>query len=181
MSEGRSYRAMNRSSCGILVAIQFVGTWVAVAQTGPGFDSSRQPQGILVNTSQATVPSKDRTNPAMVVSHRILDFGYVPVGTFKRLSFTVQNVGAGLLTGAAKVSAPFNILGGSPYALKYPQTQVITVQFAPDSTGVHMTVVHLSGGDGATVTVMGSVSPRRAPGRRRAPAAPQNLRLFATR
>ena len=73
----------------------------------------------------------------------------------KKLSFMVQNVGAGILTGAVNVSPPFSILGGSRCVLKPVQTQVITVQYAPKSIGMHMTVVRLTGADGATVTVMG--------------------------
>jgi len=155
-----------------------VRTWVAAAQTDTAFDSSQQPPVILVNTNQATAPGKDRTNRAIAVSHRTLDFGSVPVGSMKELSFTVQTVG-GFISGTANVSAPFNVFAGSPYDLKYPQSQAITVQYAPESMGVHMTVVHLTGGDGATVTVLGSAAPRGAPARHRAPAGPQNLRLLA--
>ena len=179
MSEGRSKMIMSGPSRVILAVMALVRTWVTAAQTDTAFDSSQQPPVILVNTNQATAPGKDRTNRAIAVSHRTLDFGSVPVGSMKELTFTVQTVGAGLLSGTANVSAPFNVFAGSPYDLKYPQSQAITVQYAPESMGVHMTVVHLTGGDGATVTVMGSAAPRGAPARPRAPAGPQNLRLLA--
>jgi hypothetical protein len=155
----------------MLVIVALARTWVGAAQSDTAFDSSRQPPAILVNTNQATVPSQDRTNRAIAVSQRTLYFGSVPVGSVKELTFTVQTVRAGLLSGAANVSAPFNVPAGSPYVLKYPQSQTITVQYAPKSMGVHMTVVHLTGGDGATVTVMGSAVPRGAPAWPRAPAA----------
>jgi hypothetical protein len=92
----------------------------------------------------------------------------------KELSFTVEAVGTDLLSGAANVSTPFNVLAGSPYVLRHPRSQVITIQFAPKSMGMHMTVVHLTGGDGATVTVVGSGVPRR----HRSPDE-ANLRLIA--
>jgi hypothetical protein len=94
----------------------------------------------------------------------------------------VQNAGASAVTGTANISPPFTILRGSPLVLKPAQTQVITVQYAPKAAGMHMTVVHLSGADGASVTVMGSAAQRvpTAPaGRPRAPTQPQGLRLIA--
>ncbi len=186
MFEGRSHKAMKRPCCGLLVALQLAGTWIAVAQTDTALSTSRQPPVILVNNNQAKVPCKDRTNPVIAVCPRILDFGSVPVGSTNELSFSVENVGAGILTGAANISGPFRILGGSPYALKHPQTGVITVQYTPNSTGIHMAVVHLTGGDGAVVTVMGSVAPGlppsrlpKPPARPRVPRPPQNLRMLA--
>ena len=152
----------------ILVIVALMQTWVVAAHSDSASDSNRQPPVTLLNTNRATVPSQDHTNRAIAVSHRTLDFGSVPVGSMKELTFTVQTVGAGLLSGAANVAAPFNVPAGSPYVLKYAQHQVITVEYAPESEGVHMTVVHLTGGDGATVTVMGSAAPRRAPARSRA-------------
>ena len=174
MSKGRSHNPMKRPLCCILAAIMLLGTWAAIAQTQSGLNST---PFIVANANQATTPGTDHAEPALAVSQRILDFGSVPVGRMKTLSLTVKNVGGGLLTGAASVSGPFNILGDSPYAVKYPQTQVIHVQYVPTSVGLHMAVIHLSGGGGATVTLMGSGVPRRT----RAPAPPQNLRLLASR
>jgi hypothetical protein len=171
MSEDRSKMFMRWLSRVILVIVALVQAWVGAAESDTAFDSSRQPPVIIVTTNHATVPGKDRTNSAIAVSQRTLDFGPVRVGSLKELTFTVQTVGADLLNGAAHVSAPFNVLAGSPYVLKYPQRQTITVQYAPQSKGVHMTVVHLTGGDGATVTVMGSAAPRGAPAGPRASAA----------
>jgi hypothetical protein len=162
---------MGRPSCVILVAVALVRTWVGAAPSDTAFDSSRQPPVSLVNTNRATVLSQDRANNAIAISHRILDFGSVPVGSLKELTFTVQIVGAGLLCGTANVSAPFKVLAGSPYVLKTPQSQTVTVQYAPVFKGMHMTVVHLTGGDGATVTVMGSAATRGAPAWPRGSAA----------
>ena len=167
-------------SCGILVATQLAGISVAVAQTGAGLAATRQAPVVVANKNQ--VPGNDGTSPAITISARTLDFGSVYVGAIKRLSFRVQNMGAGTLTGAAHVSPPFSILGGSRSDLKPAQSQVITVQYAPKSMGMHMTVVRLAGADCATVTVMGSAAaplpkvPARRPG---APTEPAGLRLFA--
>jgi hypothetical protein len=171
MSEGRMRIIMRSPSCAMLVIMTSVRVCVGAAQSDAAFDSSRQLPVILINTNHATIPSKDPANCAIAVSQRTLDFGSVHVGSLNELTFTVQTVGAGVLGGTATVSAPFHVLAGSPYALKYSQRQTITVQYAPQSKGVHMTVVHLTGGAGATVTVMGSAASPKTPAWPRAPAA----------
>src|SRR5690349_6115940 len=124
-------------SCGILAAIQLAGTRVAVAQTSAGLVNTRHAPTIVARNNQVPVRNNDRTSPAFEISARTLDFGSVRVGSTKKLSFTVQNVGARVLTGAANVSPPFSILGGSRCVLNPVQSQVITVQYAPKSTGMH--------------------------------------------
>ncbi len=174
--------AMKTISCGILVAIQLAETWVAVAQTGAGVVTTRQAPVIVAKKNQ--VPGNDGPSPAITISARTLDFGSVCVGSIKKLSFMVQNVGTGIITGAASVSPPFSIVRGSPCVLKPVQTQVITVQYAPRLTGMHMTVVHLTGAHSAIVTVMGSAappSPTAPAGRPRAPTESQGPRLIARR
>ena len=47
-----------------------------------------------------------------------LNFGSVTVNTTTDLSFTVQNIGTGTLTGTAAASgAPFSVVAGSPFSL----------------------------------------------------------------
>lgn len=167
--------AMKLPTYSILIAVQFAGTWIATAQ----IDTGRQASIILANAYQAKIPSHDPATPAIVISPRTLDFGSVPVGNIKELSFTVRNLGGGILTGTANVPAPFNIRQGSAYTLKDPQAQVITVQYAPKSIGMHMAVVHLT--DGVTVTVMGSAAPplHKSPARRHPSTDPPGLKLIA--
>jgi hypothetical protein len=166
---------MKLPSYSILIALQLAVTWFATGQT----DTDREAPIILANAYHATIPSNDPNRPAIAISPRVLDFGSVPVGNIKELSFTIRNMGAGILTGTANVPAPFNICEGGAYVLKDPQAQVITVQFAPKSIGMHMAVVHLT--DGATVTVMGSAAPalRKAPARRHQSTDPPGLKLIA--
>ena len=165
---------MNLPTYSLLVALQFAGPRIATAQT----DTGPQAPVILANAYQATISSHDPTESAIVISPRALDFGSVPVGNIRELAFTVRNLGAGVLIGAATVSAPFRIQG-SAYTLKDPQAQVITVQYAPKSIGMHMAVVHLT--DGATVTVMGSAAPplHKVPARRHPSTDPPGLKLIA--
>ena len=178
-SEGSGHMAMNRLACGILAAVQLAGTWMALAQTSTDLGAGRQAPVIPGTMIQATVPNGNGTSPAITISARTLDFGAVPVGSNNERSFKIQNVGAGILTGRASVSPPFSILGDSAFVLKPAQSQLITVQYAPTSTGMHMTVVRLTG---ASVTVVGSTAPSvpKPPARRRrAPTQPDGLRLIA--
>jgi len=172
---------MNRVACGILAAVQVAGGWIAVAQTGTAPVARHQAPVVAADLNQPRIPGGDGKVPAITISVRNLDFGAVPLGSNNELSFKIQNIGASLLTMTATVSPPFNVRAGSAFVLKPAQTQVITVQYAPTSAGMHMTVVHLTG---ANVTVAGSAAPpvRKAPTRRRpAPTRPEGQRLIAQR
>lgn len=172
---------MNRLSCGILGAIQLMGTWMAVAQTETGPGVERRAPIVRADMNQATVPGTDGSCPAISISARNLDFGAVPVGSNHELSFRIRNVGASALTAKASVSPPFSILGGGAFVLEPTQTRLITVQYAPTSAGMNMTVVHLTG---TTITVTGSAAApvTKAPARRRrAPTHPDGQRLIAVR
>ena len=169
---------MKKRLCGILVVTQLMGVWHAVAEANAP-TTKKQPCAIQADTSPLATANTGctSTNPAIAVSPRSLDFASVAVGRTRNLTFTVQNVGVGSLTGAAEVAAPFRIVGGSPYVLQNSQSQVITVQYLPKATGMNLTVVRLTGGGAASVTVTGSAFP--AP--RATPPPPQNLRLLAGR
>ncbi len=184
MSEGQRHLAMTKRLYGILLGTQLLGTSIAVAQQDIRPVPNPQRSGIQLRAAAGTTGlGKSGTNAAIAIAPRILDFGAIAIGNSKRLSFSVQNAGVGILSGAANVSAPFNIVGGSPYQVSNSQTQTITVQYAPKSMGIYIAVVHLTGGGGASITVMGSAAPGspKAPTRRRAPASPKNLRLIAGR
>lgn len=179
-----SRMVMKTLSRGILAAALLASTWVSVAQTDTDQGASVTAPVLLASHASRQDLGNASAHPALTLSARTLDFGSVQVGGTKQLSFRVQNVGATTLSGAVVVSAPFSILAGSPCALKPAQTQVITVQYAPKSSGMHMTVVHLTGAGDATVSVMGSTPvavPAARPRPHRAPAPPLNLRLIAQR
>ena len=177
----QKHTAMTRNLFGILVAAYWMGAWFAVAQTNTHPSTRPQSSAIRVNSSSVAAVGTGRTNPAIAVSPHSLDFASVAVGESSSLSFTVENVGAAILTGAAKVSAPFRIIGGSPYVLGSSQSQVISVQYVPKVTGMNMTVVRLTGGGGANITVVGSAvrTAPPAPTPPTLPAPPQHLRLVA--
>lgn len=176
-SEDQKRRAMKKRICGILLAAHSMGVWFAVAQTNTHPTTKQQSYSIQANTRPVAAVGTGRTSPVIAVSTRSLDFAPVAVGRSRNLTFTVQNVGAGILAGEAKVSAPFTVIRGSPYALGGSQSQVITIQYVPKKAGMNVTVVALTGGGGASITVAGSASPAR-------PATPgprQKLRMLAER
>ncbi len=173
--------------CGILVATQLTGVWSAVAQ--PDTPRAARPRlpAPAINRSLAAAVWAYRTNPAVVVSPRSLEFAPVAVGGTGKLVFTVRNTGGSTLAGVARASAPFSVAGGGSYILRSSQSQAITVEYAPKAAGMNVGVVHLTGGGGASVTVAGSAfwaapasrPPPAAPAPPSAPVPPQNRSLLA--
>jgi len=96
------------------------------------------------------------TNPVIALSPNSRNFGSIAAGTTNDLTFTVQNVGGGTLTGSAAVSSPFSIIGSSSYSLAANASQTITVRFKPVAAGTFNNTVAFSGGGGATASVSGS-------------------------
>jgi HYDIN/CFA65/VesB-like, Ig-like domain len=99
------------------------------------------------------VPS---TNPVISVSTSGLDFGSIAVGSSNQLTFTVQNTGAGTLSGSCSVASPFSVVSGGTYNLASNQSQVVTVLFSPAVVGNFNQTLTLSGGGGTSVAVSGS-------------------------
>jgi hypothetical protein len=97
-----------------------------------------------------------RTNATISVGPASYDFGSVQAGSSTNFTITVQNIGGGVLSGSASLSAPFSIVGTSSYSLASNATQNITVRFAPASAGNFNQSVNFTGGGGASVPVGGS-------------------------
>ena len=159
----------------MLVAALSIGAWETTAETNTFSAAAQLSPSIRVSPRTLAAVRKGAANPAIRVSARSLDFAPVGVGQRRTLTFTVQNAGAGILTGEAKVPAPFSVLGASRYVLGSTQSQTITVQYLPQATGMNLTVVVLTGGGGASITVSGSAFPARPA----APASPGNVRMWA--
>jgi hypothetical protein len=176
-SEHQEQTTLRKGLGAVLVATQLMGAGFALAQTNVQPARTRQGWAIQANASPVAAASTSRASPVISISPRNLDFAPVALGRSSNLAFTVQNVGAGTLTGAARVSAPFRIVGGTPYVLESSQSQVITVQYLPQATGMNVAVIRLTGGGGASIIVSGSAVPAPpAP-----PARPPNLRFVARR
>jgi len=83
-------------------------------------------------------------------------FGNVPLGSSQDLTFTVQNVGGGVVTGTATTSAPFAVVSGGAYSLSTGQSQLVTVRFSPLSVAMFSGSVVFSGTGGASRFVSGA-------------------------
>lgn len=90
------------------------------------------------------------------VSPSRLAFNPVSVTRSASLSFTVVNLGTGILEGGAVVPAPFSVTSGASYQLQPGESQKVTVTFTPPDTKQYSAVVSFTGGGGANRTVTGS-------------------------
>jgi hypothetical protein len=77
------------------------------------------------------------------------DFGSVNVGDSLDATFTVQNAGTGTLVGEATAEFPFSVVSGGEYRLNGGQQQVLTVRFAPGTSGKVSGPIRFSCGGGS--------------------------------
>jgi hypothetical protein len=164
---------MKKALCTTLVATQLTGVWLAVAQTNIDSLTKQQPSAIQANTSTVAAGSAISATPLIAVSPSKLDFGTVALGATNYLTFTVQNVGSGTLSGFAITSPPFSI-SNSFYSLESLQRQMVTVRYMPTVKGTNLQHVTLKvkGGGSATITVSGYGDT--------APAPPKGLRVVSS-
>jgi subtilisin family serine protease len=85
--------------------------------------------------ASGTVSGTGGPPPVMSVTPASQSFGMVAVGSSKDLTFTVQNVGGGTLTGSASTVAPYSIVSGGSYSLGSFASQAVVVRFTPTATG----------------------------------------------
>jgi hypothetical protein len=74
--------------------------------------------------------------PSCALSTTILDFGTVPVGQSKDLTFDLENSGGGTLCGSITEScADFAVIQNASYCITPPGFVRVTVRFSPTTTG----------------------------------------------
>lgn len=96
-------------------------------------------------------------SPIISVTPESIEFGAVEVGDSSQRSFTVTNIGAGILDGDATVAGDgFTVIGGSPYSLSAGQSANVIIEFAPTSAGPFSATVRFSGGGSTTRSVTGT-------------------------
>src|SRR5207302_4590747 len=86
-------------------------------------------------------------------------------GSWRDLSFTVQNTGTRTLTANASTSAPYTIASGASFSLGPGASQAVVVRFSPTVTGTAPgTVAFTSNGGNLSrpVTGTGSTLPMTA-------------------
>ena len=90
-----------------------MGVWLAVAQTNNDCPTKQQQSAIQASTSPLAAVSTIVAKPRIAVSPSRLDFGQVAVGATTCLTFTVQNLGSGTLSGFAITSCCFGKHAGA--------------------------------------------------------------------
>jgi hypothetical protein len=132
---------------------------------GFGYDSSLGGRRTAVQRSAAGAwdvgacgfaPSGPVTDPIISLSSGTLDFASRPVGSTNVLTCTVQNIGAGVLTGAVTVARPFSVVSGGTYGLRSNQTQTVTIAYIPTAPSSDAQTLYFTGGGGASKPVTGS-------------------------
>jgi hypothetical protein len=95
-------------------------------------------------------------SPGIFVSPNNYWFGSVVTNrSATNVTFTVKNIGTGLLVGTSSVAAPFTISSGNTYSLAHNQTQQVTVLFSPTVTNSYLKTVTFTGGGGTNGVVSG--------------------------
>ena len=155
---------MSKALCTTLVATQLMGVWLAVAQTNNDCPTKQQQSAIQASTSPLAAVSTIVAKPRIAVSPSRLDFGQVAVGATTCLTFTVQNLGSGTLSGFAITSPPF-CTSNSFYSLGSLQRQEVAVRYMPTVNGTNLQSVTLKvkGGGDATVSLSGCGDTALAP------------------
>ena len=129
-----------------------VYTYVANVSTGALCMS----QGLGV---QITAEARDAPRPpSCALSRTSLDFGSVPVGQSKDLTFDLENSGDGTQCGSMTENCPdFAVIQNSSYCITPPVFVPVTVRFSPTSTGLKQCTIS-PGANCPPVTVTGSGS-----------------------
>ena len=109
----------------------------------------------ILTSSGRAFGSNLLTNPVVMVTPIVLDFGSTKTGGSLTNTFLVQNAAGGKLVGKASVPAPFKIISGGNYSLKENAAQVVTIIYTPTHASVDTQTVTFSGARGAKATVTG--------------------------
>jgi hypothetical protein len=112
---------------------------------------------VLVSLARAQAASLI-TNPVVMVTPIVLDFGSVKSNTTATNTLMVENAGGGKLVGKATVAPPFRIISGANYSLKEDTAQLVTVIYTPTTSGTDTLTITFTGGGGAKATVTGKLA-----------------------
>ena len=89
-----------------------------------------------------------------------IDFGPVCVNVTSNISFTVKNVGFGVITGQLQnIAAPFAIQGNTNYILSSLESTDYGCFFTPSGPGFFTNILSLTGAESNTIMLTGSAAP----------------------
>jgi len=131
------------------------------------------PTSAVESSGSITIKSNDPTNPAvqigvagtgvagtLSVSSTVLNFPPIKVHETSRLKLTIENSGLGLLHGdvdTSNLGKPFSASGGGKFTLATNKSRVVTVTFAPKSSGTFSGAIAITS-DGTAPPVPASIS-----------------------
>jgi hypothetical protein len=103
------------------------------------------------DSDPAEVLTRIQRSGKLKVTPPKLAFKTLRAGTTKRLTFTLQNLGPGALTGTVgEPRAPFRIIsGGGAFSLGLRQTRQVVVEFAPLKRAAYADSLSINSTDGA--------------------------------
>jgi len=75
-------------------------------------------------------------DPVCRLTPALIEFGRVNVGSYRDMTFRIENAGGGTLSGTLSESSDdYEIIGDASYALGYGEHKTFTVRFSPSSIG----------------------------------------------
>jgi hypothetical protein len=95
--------------------------------------------------------------PIIQATQSMLNFGYVPPGSYKDLTMEVKNIGLGTLIGMVSASSPFSVVSGGSYSLGANLSQQVVVRYtAPLQKESRTGSLIFTGGGGLTIQLKGT-------------------------
>jgi hypothetical protein len=143
-AESQDYRLKTNTLAGAVLPAEY------------GYDALGNPRTTWSRGAFEFRSTGSSTNAELRVTPSSLDFGVIAAGATNDLSLIVQNVGGGLLSGTATVSAPFSILSGATYSLGSNQSQVVTIRYQPTQVGNQGQTITFTGGGGGVASLNGA-------------------------
>lgn len=129
-------------------------TYAYVGNLSTGAICMAQGLGVLVTAEAREAPQP----PSCALSTTSLDFGSVPVGQSKTLTFDLENSGGGSLCGVITESCPeFSLESITSYCITPPGFVRVTVRFSPTSPGFQQCSIS-PGANCPPITVRGTGS-----------------------
>jgi hypothetical protein len=92
----------------------------------------------------------------------MLNFGDVMIGETCGINMVVGNIGVGDLVGATTVTSPFAVVGAAGYTIAAGASVTQNLIFVPPLEIAYSNTAVLTGGGGATVTLLGVGIPEPA-------------------
>ena len=123
---------------------------------GDTFDADLTSLSVFAPYDVAELSRRGPTPVTTPPSLSTYDYGWVGAGASVDATFTVRNMGGGILSGTvSSTNAPFSIASGDVYNLSFGKSQQVTVRFQPTADTNYSGNLIFSGGGEATLYLNG--------------------------